>query len=228
MVDIESFSKSLKTIWINKYMDQNNHGKWKVSFKAELQRCCGDFFFQCNLKREDLDSYFNIPDVFLKEILEIWCELNYEDTLTSQEHFHSQFLWNSSLIRIGQKPVFIQLKWFQKGIFFVKHLLEANRADFLSHADFQSTFWIKVNALEFFGMISRLKQLLKSSVQPQGNNNKKTQPTFATSFFQAQGQADLSIRNSFKERQLNQKRSRQMAQRLLYSTRSANSMAMRL
>jgi len=98
------------------------------------------------------------------------------------------------------------LKWFQKGIFFVKHLLKANRADFLSHADFQSTFWIKVNALEFFGMISALKQLLKSSVQPQGNNNKKTQPTFATSFFQAQGQADLSIRNSFKERQLCQKR----------------------
>ena len=38
----------------------------------------------------------------------------------------------------------------------------------------------------FFGMVSALKQLLKSSVQPEGNNNKKTQPTFATSFFQAQ------------------------------------------
>ena len=142
-------------------------------------------FFQCNLKRKDLDSYFNISDVFLKEILEIWCELNYEDTLTSQEQFHSQFLWNNSLIRISQKPVFY-LKWFQKGIFFVKHLLKANRADFLSHADFQSTFRIKVNALEFFGMMSALKQLLKSSLQAQGNNNKETQPTFATSFFQAQ------------------------------------------
>jgi len=87
MIDIESFSKSLKTI--NKYMDQNNHGKWKVLFKAELQRCCGDFFFECNLKRRDLDSYFNISVIFFKEILEICCELNYEDTLTSQEHFHS-------------------------------------------------------------------------------------------------------------------------------------------
>jgi len=64
MIDIESFSKSLKTIWINRYMDQNNHGKWKVLFKTELQRCCGDFVFQCNLKREDLDSHFNISDVF--------------------------------------------------------------------------------------------------------------------------------------------------------------------
>ena len=154
-------------------------------FKAELQRCCGDFFFQCNLKREDLESHFKISDVSLKEILEIWCELNYEDTLTSREHFHSQFLWNNSLIRVGQKPVFYS-KWFQKGIFFVKQLLKAKRDDFLSHPDLQSTFRIKVNALEFFGMISRLKQLLKSSVQPQENNNKKTQPTFATSFFQAQ------------------------------------------
>ena len=39
------------------YMDQNNHGKWKVLFKAELQLYCGALFFQCNLKREDLDSY---------------------------------------------------------------------------------------------------------------------------------------------------------------------------
>ena len=165
-------------------MDPNNHGKWKVLFNAELQRCCGDFVFQCNLKREDLHSHFKISDVFLKEILEIWCELNYEDTLTSREHFHSQFLWTNSLVRVGQKPVFYS-KWFQKGIFFVKQLLKANRDDFLLHADFQSTFRIKVNALEFFGMISTLKQLLKSSIQPQRNNN-KTQPTFATSFFQAQ------------------------------------------
>ena len=47
-------------------MDPNNHGKWKVLFKAEFQRCCGDFFFQCNLKREDLHSHFKISDVFFK------------------------------------------------------------------------------------------------------------------------------------------------------------------
>ena len=66
MIDTESFSKSLKNIWINKYMDPNNHGKWKVLFKAELQRCCGDFFSQCNMKREDLDNHFKISDVFFK------------------------------------------------------------------------------------------------------------------------------------------------------------------
>jgi len=77
--------------------------------------------------------------------------------------------------------------------------LKANRADFLSHADFQSTFRIKVNAIEFFGMISALKQLLKSSVQPQGQLLRRLSSRH-------KGQADLSIRNSFKERQLYQKR----------------------
>ena len=81
-------------------------------------------FFQCNLKRKDLDSYFNISDVFLKEILEIWCELNYEDTLTSQEQFHSQFLWNNSLIRISQKPVFLS-KVVPKGDLFRKTSFES-------------------------------------------------------------------------------------------------------
>ena len=30
MVDIKIFSKALKSTWIKKYLDQNNHAKWKL------------------------------------------------------------------------------------------------------------------------------------------------------------------------------------------------------
>ena len=30
MLDIESFSKSLKATWIKKYLDKENRGKWKL------------------------------------------------------------------------------------------------------------------------------------------------------------------------------------------------------
>ena len=32
MIDIESFNKGLKTTWVKKYIDVNNHGKWKLFF----------------------------------------------------------------------------------------------------------------------------------------------------------------------------------------------------
>ena len=34
MIDIQSFSKSLKATWIKKYLDEENQGKWKYFFLA--------------------------------------------------------------------------------------------------------------------------------------------------------------------------------------------------
>ena len=36
MIDIVSFNKALKSVWIRKYLDESNKGKWKVFFDAEL------------------------------------------------------------------------------------------------------------------------------------------------------------------------------------------------
>ena len=106
MIDIESFSKSLKTTWIKKYLDRGNQAKWKAFLELELQPYGNDAFFSFNLKEEDFNRYFKISDVFFHEILEIWCDLNYKDHLTSLTHFSSQTLWNNSLIRIDRKPIF--------------------------------------------------------------------------------------------------------------------------
>ena len=37
MIDIDSFSKSLKATWIKKYLDEENKGKWKIFFDLELE-----------------------------------------------------------------------------------------------------------------------------------------------------------------------------------------------
>ncbi len=38
MIDIESFSKSLKASWVIKNIDEENHGKWKLPFDVELEK----------------------------------------------------------------------------------------------------------------------------------------------------------------------------------------------
>ena len=208
MIDIQSFNKSLKTTWIKKYLDPNNRGKWKLFFEIELQPYGGSLLFECNLKEEDINSSFNFSDVFLKEVLGIWCELNYQDVLTSSTHFHSQILWNNSLIKIGKKPIFYK-KWFQKGIVFVKDLLKGNSSQFLSHAEFQTAFRINVNILEYLGIISALKELCKSFPQQLRDPNTTTQQVFGKVFLQTQKPGKLAYKKLIQRKSITPKASQE-------------------
>ena len=42
MIDIASFNKSLKATWIQKYLDPENHSKWKRLFDSDLVRYGGE------------------------------------------------------------------------------------------------------------------------------------------------------------------------------------------
>ena len=106
MIDILSFNKSLKATWIKKYLDTENGGSWKFVFDAELQRYGGKLAILGNLNRKDMHSVIKVSDPFVKESLEIWSEISFEETVTSYKHLRSLPLWHNSLIRIGNKPVF--------------------------------------------------------------------------------------------------------------------------
>ena len=115
MIDILSFNKSLKATWIKKYLDTENGGSWKIVFDAELQRYRGKSAILGNVNPKDMHNIVKVSDPFVKETLEIWSEISFEETVTSDKHLRSLPLWHNSLIRIGNKLVFYQ-DWFLKGI----------------------------------------------------------------------------------------------------------------
>ena len=41
MIDIASFNKALKSVWLRKYLDESNKGKWKIFFDADLENLGG-------------------------------------------------------------------------------------------------------------------------------------------------------------------------------------------
>ena len=59
----------------------------------------------------------------MKELLVIWSEDFFQETIVSEEHLLSSRLWQNSLIRIQNKPVFYK-DWLVKGIMQVKHLMD--------------------------------------------------------------------------------------------------------
>ena len=122
MIDIESFSKSLKYSWIKKYLDAKNNSDWKSFFDLELQSYGGNAIFLGNLSKKDVNCYIKVSDPFIKEILEIWSDTFFDGNLTSKEHLLSSPLWHNSSIKIENRPVFFK-DWFLKGITKVKNLM---------------------------------------------------------------------------------------------------------
>ena len=119
MLDIASFNEALKVAWIKKCLYPENNGKWKCFFDFQLEKFGGNALPKGNLNLKDI----KILDPFLKEIFEIWSEVCFEGTITSDDHFLSSPLWHNSLIRIQNKPVLYN-DWISKGITQVKHLLD--------------------------------------------------------------------------------------------------------
>ena len=141
MIDLFSFNKSLKTIWIKKYLDKTDMGKWKGFF---------------DLKKK----HFQTSDIFVNEILLIWAEVNFNNSIFSLEQYKTQRLWNNSLIRIDRKPVYFRECGLAKGISTVESLIK-DGTSFLSYTEFLNKYHCKSCPLAFSGIFATLKAIRK-------------------------------------------------------------------
>ena len=155
MIDIQSFNKSLKMKWVQGYLDNDNHGKWKLFVDFHLQKHGGKIVFLSNLKPQDVPQ-LNLRDPFLREILEHWTSLNYRKEILD---FNSMGIWHNSLIRIDNRPIFYT-SWLKAGVKEVRDLLSEHQT-FLSYNAFVAKYNIKTNYLEYFKVIAALKQFKK-------------------------------------------------------------------
>ena len=185
MIDIASFTKSLKTVWIKKYLDDSNRGKWKYFFEVELKKYGGKLVFTCNLHKRDISKSISVQDPFLQEILEIWSEINFDAKIKTEQQFLEQHIWHNSLIRIENRPVFYK-HLFLHGITKVAHLMTDSR-NFLPLADFISTYKIQIQPIKYFGLISALQHHYKTnflSKEPSSTDIPNTSSeTFSETFF---------------------------------------------
>ena len=109
----------------------------------------------------------------MKEILVIWSEVFFQETIVSEEYLLSSPLWQNSLIRIQNKPVFYK-DWLVKGITHVKHFMDES-SNFFSLAAFQIKYNLQVRPLTFFGLILTVNRL-------RGQNTKTLQSKYENRF----------------------------------------------
>ena len=171
MIDIKSFNKALKSTWVKKYLDNDNSGKWKLFFDSELHDFGWAVIFQGNLNKNDLAKFIHISDPFTTEILNIWSEISYDDNITSTENLLSLPLWQNSLVRIGNKPIYY--KSSSKGIQNVRHLMK-DTDNLLSFTEFKERFEVKTNFLVYHGVVSCIR-LLRNAIEDKNEKKQKFQ-----------------------------------------------------
>ena len=192
MIDIKSFNKALKSTWNKKYLDKDNHGKWKLFFDLHLTDYGGTDLFKGNLNKNDLHKYYKISDTFLSEVLQIWSEISFNGNITSNKQFRSMNLWHNSLFKVGNSPIYYKT-WATKGVREVRHLMKDENS-FLSLTEFRERFNIKINYLTFHGIIAAIRPQRKLL---RGNDilSDTNEDTFVNSF-KPVSQINLFITNS--------------------------------
>ena len=104
MLDIQSFNNAIKAKWIQRYLDPNDKGKWKLFTDFFLGNHDATALFSGNLKPEDVAT-LEIEDPYTKELVEAWGRLNFRGNTIP---FSSMPIWYNSSIRISGKPFFLQ------------------------------------------------------------------------------------------------------------------------
>ena len=122
------------------YKDDQDTGKWKLFFNHRLAQFGGKLVFWGNLSPKDV-RLLNLRDPFLAEIMEYWTTPNYKD---NNLDFTSAQIWHTSLIRIGNKPIFYK-SWFTAGVKDVKDILDMDGKSIISYTAFTAKYKIKTN-----------------------------------------------------------------------------------
>ena len=168
MLDVQIFNRALKSIWLQKYLDDNNSGKWKLIFYFYLLKQIGlKHLFSGNLSTKDVKN-LRLGNKFLNEILYIWAEINFQETLCD---FQNSPLWHNSLIRVANQPVFFE-KWSNKSFNCIKDLLD-DSSKFLTLQTFSCKCRIKVNCLDYYGLLSAVHKLKSQSCSGKHNHQNK-------------------------------------------------------
>ena len=140
LIDFESKVKSLKAVWVKRFLDVSS-SRWKAVPGTFYNTTDFKFFFQCN------HSPKNFPCLFYQNVHNNWSKVREVDcTHTNSEVIAGQILWNNRYLLISKKP-FYWKKWKQQGINTINDLLTKDNT-FLSHIDINRIYNVKCNFLD--------------------------------------------------------------------------------
>ena len=169
----QSMCDATKIVWVKRFLDTENQGKWKTILQTEMGKVGGNLIWKCNFKTDEKKIFDVIKISFLKNMLVAWSQLNFQNPCTFIE-IQNQYLWFNSHIRINDQIIYYE-EWARKGVLKIEHLTN-DHTNFLTFAQFKDKFHINCNFLKYFSLIDAIPQDWKT-VLKRGHDGKEVRTT---------------------------------------------------
>ena len=147
--DLKLRDLALKVKWVQQ--DRFNQLSWSELLRVEKD-FGKDIWWKCNLSKKDVKNIMR-PSVFT-DIYKAWAHLNFCQP-TSKEQVLSQPLWFNSCIKDKSKVVYIKA-WSDKGVNFVKQLVDANHCKFKTCEQLWQEFGKVINVIDLTRIINAI------------------------------------------------------------------------
>ena len=149
------YCKSLKLRWIKALVDVDDYSAWKQLFLKRYDKM-KLFIFKGNIAENDVKQ-LNIKSSFWLECIKIWVNIHFNDTESiSFKSIHPLcMLWFNSNLKINGKLLFYA-EWYQKGIVYIKDLMDENETRFLDYYEFQNKYELNTTFVTFYGIINTI------------------------------------------------------------------------
>ena len=142
--------------WVKRILEKETSSFWKILIEKNLRSVGGNLIWSCNFDNQD-SLLSNIKNNFLVDVLVAWSDFRFQyHEGTSQSLNRNEIIWNNSYIKINSSSFFYK-KWHKQGNCKISHLMDAYD-NFLSLQAFQLKYsQLKCNFLEYFSVITAIK-----------------------------------------------------------------------
>ena len=153
MINIHSFILALKSTWIRRLFF--NNGKWQNIFMSSIdinKLSCGSSGYI----EQVIES---VKNQFWKEVLYAWKSVIEKDENKDWTNFLANTVWLNKQVKIDKRTIFYP-EWFNRGVKFVNDFVNDD-GSFLTLDQFSNKFGFCVIFLQYNGVLSSLRQMLK-------------------------------------------------------------------
>ena len=170
LTDINCFLNAIKAGWVKRFLDKNNHGKWKLLLHEKLKNVGTNLIFECNLD-EAIINKVSKENVFLKEMLTAWQNIKnqYNNSQKNIPLCH-HVIWNNKDIKINNKSIFL-VNWYNKGVKTIGHFYNYQINTYYTFSEMQYLYNINPQEfLNYYSLLSAIPNEYKTILQTQGIN----------------------------------------------------------
>ena len=144
MLDIKSFVKAQKIIWIKRFLTPDK-ASWKAMLTLGLENFLGNDTFKCSMNCKEQPN--NLPD-FYWEMIKIWCELkNTTESIDTPIDIRRQCIWLNENITVSNQQI-NWITWREHGINLIHNILN-NKGEFLFPIEIEQKYNYKCDIMTY-------------------------------------------------------------------------------